>query len=206
MANTTVSRPAASRGEAPRKKLTRTEPLTPKKKLAPGTEVAISTAAWLAEQERAQEREQQAAGGPRTESFAKTVQKTQEWLAELGADLGWEDRHQTYIALRAVLHALRDRLTVNEAVELGAQLPMLVRGFYYEGWRPVGKPVKERTREEFLGHVSDELPPRLEVDPAVVTEAVFRLLDRRVSDGEVEDVKGILPKAVRELWPEYSKG
>ena len=138
------------------------------------------------------------------ESFAKTVQKTNEWLTELRVDLGWDDAHKGYLALRAVLHALRDRLTVEEAVEMGAQLPMLVRGFYYEGWRPTGKPLKERTREEFLGHVRDDLPPGFDGEAEEIARAVFRLLDRRISEGEVEDVKSLLPKGVRELWPAYS--
>jgi len=142
--------------------------------------------------------------GSQFETFSKTVQKTNEWLAELRSDLGWDDAHKAYLALRAVLHALRDRLTVEEAVELGAQLPMLVRGFYYEGWRVAGKPVKERTREEFLDHVRQDLPPNFEGEAEVLTEAVFRLLDRRVSEGEIEDVKSLLPKSVRSLWPRYT--
>ena len=64
--------------------------------------------------------------------FDGTLQKTQIWLNELMTALDWENHpHKAYLALRTVLHALRDRLTVEEAVQLGAQLPMLVRGFYY---------------------------------------------------------------------------
>ncbi len=139
------------------------------------------------------------------ESFGRTVQKTNEWLNELRSDLGWDDQHKAYAALKAVLHALRDRLTVEEAVELGAQLPMLVRGFYYEGWRPAGKPRKERHLEEFLSHVEGELGRRFEPPFEPIVEAVFRLLDHRVTAGEIEDVKGLLPRQVRSLWPEYAR-
>ncbi len=140
----------------------------------------------------------------RFETFARTVQKTNEWLAELRGDLGWADQHQAYTGLRAVLHALRDRLTVEEAVELSAQLPMLVRGFYFEGWRPAGKPRKERHLEEFLEHVERELPVGPDIDIHDLVRAVFRLLDHRITGGEIEDVKGILPREVRALWPEYT--
>jgi hypothetical protein len=56
------------------------------------------------------------------------------------------------------LHALRDCLIVDEAVNLGAQLPMLIRGFYYEGWRPEGRPFKYRHKEEFFAQVAKTLP------------------------------------------------
>ena len=138
------------------------------------------------------------------ETFGRTVQKTNEWLNELRSDLGWDDQHRAYAALKAVLHALRDRLTVEEAVELGAQLPMLVRGFYYEGWRPAGKPLKERHLEEFLARLEGELGRRFEPPLEPIVEAVFRLLDHRITAGEIEDVKGILPREVRSLWPEYA--
>jgi uncharacterized protein (DUF2267 family) len=67
--------------------------------------------------------------------FDSALQKTNIWLKDLMEQLRCE-RHQAYFALRTVLHALRDHLTVDEVVGLGAQLPMLVRGFYYEGCRP----------------------------------------------------------------------
>ena len=132
--------------------------------------------------------------------FDTTVQKTNNWLNELMQVLSWPDKHKVYLALRATLHALRDRLTVEEAAHLGAQLPMLVRGFYYEGWDPTGKPLKERQREEFLTRIEHQFNNG-EVDSERVARAVFRVLATRVSAGEIEDVKHILPAEVRDLWP-----
>jgi len=140
--------------------------------------------------------------------FDTTLQKTHAWLGEVMQELGTDDRHKAYLALRAVLHALRDRLTVEEVAQLGAQLPMLIRGFYYEGWDPTGKPLKERHKEEFLRHIYRYFKTTRygepDVDPEQVARAVFRVLARRVSEGEIEDVVRILPRELRELWPETS--
>ena len=134
--------------------------------------------------------------------FDSTVQKTQIWLNDVMAELDWKDRpHKAYLALRTVLHALRDRLTVQEAVQLGAQLPMLIRGFYYEGWTLKGKPHKERHKEDFLDHIRDAFPDDVTVDAQRVCRTVFRVLARHTSKGEIEDVKHVLPKELRELWP-----
>lgn len=139
-------------------------------------------------------------------SFDSTVHTTVEWIDDLIQDSVCKDRQQAYHAMRSVLHAVRDRLSIDEATDLGAQLPMLVRGFYYEGWRPAGKPTKERSREEFLQRVRDELsvaPGQSPiVDPRDAIIGVFRLLTRRISVGEVEHVFNSLPSAVRELWQE----
>jgi uncharacterized protein (DUF2267 family) len=135
------------------------------------------------------------------ESFDVTLQKTQAWLADLMAILHLKDRHQAYLCLRAVLHPLRDRLAVDEAAHLGAELPMLVRGFYYEGWRPAGKPLKERHKAAFLAHVKEHCPGANLADPERIAKGVFELLDRHVSPGEIKDVKQCLPADLRELWP-----
>lgn len=134
--------------------------------------------------------------------FDGTIQKTQVWLNDLMFALDWEGKpHKAYLALRTVLHALRDRLTVEEAVDLGAQLPMLVRGFYYEGWTLKGKPHKERHKEDFLDHIKKAFKNDVTVNPQQICRAVFRVLTRRTSKGEIDDVKHILPKALQELWP-----
>jgi uncharacterized protein (DUF2267 family) len=116
-------------------------------------------------------------------------------------NLDWQDEHKAYLALRSVLHALRDRLTVEEAAQLGAQLPMLVRGFYYEGWDPTGKPVKERHQEQFLAHVKQDFRNDERVLPEKLVRAVFTLLSHHISGGEIKDVKHTLPAELRSLWP-----
>ena len=134
--------------------------------------------------------------------FDGTLQKTQIWLNDLKSELGWENHpHKAYLALRTVLHALRDRLTLEEAVQLGAQLPMLVRGFYYEGWTLKGKPHKERHKEDFLAHIKEAFKDDVTVRPESIARAVFKVLARHTSKGEIEDVKNMLPKALQELWP-----
>jgi uncharacterized protein (DUF2267 family) len=117
-------------------------------------------------------------------------------------ELDWQNHpHKAYLALRTVLHALRDRLTVEEAIQLGAQLPMLIRGFYYEGWTLTGKPIKERHEEEFLDHVQKAFKNEGMINARSATRAVFKLLDRQISKGEIEDIKHILPKPLQKLWP-----
>jgi uncharacterized protein (DUF2267 family) len=135
------------------------------------------------------------------ETFDTTLHKTNRWLKELMQELGLDERRKAYVALRATLHALRDRLTVEEVAQLGAQLPMLIRGFYYEGWDPTGKPVKERHREQFLARIRQQFRGDERLDPEAVARAVFKLLAARVSEGEIEDVKHVMPAEIRALWP-----
>jgi uncharacterized protein (DUF2267 family) len=99
-----------------------------------------------------------------------------------------------------VLHALRDRLSVDAVAALAAQLPLLLRGAYYEGWHPADKPLK-RHREPFLRHLAGSLCDCPPADSEKVAEAVFRVLARHVSAGEVESVKRALPGEFRSLWP-----
>jgi uncharacterized protein (DUF2267 family) len=138
----------------------------------------------------------------REDVFEGTIQKSHIWLNDLMSELNWDDRPQrAYLALRSVLHALRDRLTVEEAVQLGAQLPMLIRGLYYEGWTLKGKPHKERREKDFLAHVTKAFKDDAVIDPREVVRAVFTVLVRRTSAGEIQDVKHVLPKPLKELWP-----
>ncbi len=134
-------------------------------------------------------------------AFDATVQLTNTWLLELMEELDWPQRERAYHALRAVLHALRDRLPVGEVAALGAQLPLLVRGMYYEGWHPADKPLKGHRREELVAEVAAGFRGDSDVDPEQVARAVFRVLGRHVSSGEVEDVKHLLPDELRVLWP-----
>jgi uncharacterized protein (DUF2267 family) len=136
------------------------------------------------------------------EVFDASLQKTQLWLNDLMGELKWENKPQNAcLALRTALHALRDRLTLEEAVHLGAQLPILIRGLYYEGWKLTGKPVKERHKSEFLDHIAAAFRDDDTVDPERVMRAVLKVLSRHISKGEAENVKHLLPKSLQELWP-----
>ena len=130
-----------------------------------------------------------------------TVHLTNEWLIQLKERLDWADNQRSYRLLRSALQALRDWLDVNEAAHLGAQLPMLVRGIYYEGWHPAKTPVKERSKDAFIARLESQFETDPMEDPQEALRAVFWLLDTRVSEGEIEDVKHALPKQLRELWP-----
>lgn len=133
-------------------------------------------------------------------SFDTSIQTTNIWMNDLLERLGWTDHHRAYHALRAVLHALRDRLSVDQAAALAAQFPMLIRGFYYDGWHPHGKPLKERKKEEFLAHVEAAFPKDESVDAEAVTRAVFGVVASHVAPGEIELIKKTLPAELRSLW------
>jgi len=128
-----------------------------------------------------------------------TVQETNVWLRIVADQLQIEDRHHAYIALRAVLHALRDRLRPEVAVHLGAQLPTLVRGVYYEGWHMAGKPTKDRSVQDFSEHVLKELPPQFPMDALTVSRGVFEALWEKLDPGEFAKLMDHLPISLRTL-------
>jgi uncharacterized protein (DUF2267 family) len=130
------------------------------------------------------------------------IHSLHEWVNELRDLTGFEDDRRVYRLSRATLRALRDWLDVNEAAQLGAQLPLFIRRIYYEGWRPAATPVSERRKEDFFARVEEAFKPDPIDGPEEVITCVFRLLSRRISGGEIEDVRLKLPGELGELWPE----
>ena len=86
-------------------------------------------------------------------------------------------------------------------LDLSAQLPVLIRGIYFEGWKPLDTPVWNRTKQDFLDRVQAAFPDDLPTDPELAVAAVFRLLDRHISHGEIVQVRNSMKKSLRELWP-----
>src|SRR5205823_5135408 len=113
------------------------------------------------------------------EVLEATYQKAQEWIGQVATILHL-DKGDAYKALRAVLLTLRDRLPAEEAVHFGAQLPMLLRGLYYEGWKPLETPIK-MSREEFLQAVQEKIVMEGIADPVRFTEGVLAVAATYVS-------------------------
>jgi uncharacterized protein (DUF2267 family) len=137
------------------------------------------------------------------DTFDKTVQESNLWLKDLTERLNTFDRHHAYSTLRAVLHALRDRIGPENAAHLGAQLPMLLRGLFYEGWDPTGKPSKERHEAAFLAHIARELPRADESEVEEGTRAVFDVLSKHIDRGAAVKLAGMFPQELRKFWPAF---
>lgn len=138
------------------------------------------------------------------EVFESTLQKTHAWLNELMLILHWDDQQKAYIALRGVLHAVRDRLPLEIAVKLGAQLPMLVRGFYYEGWKPSATPIKMKSTQDFLDFVLyhfNDTSLKQKPDTERIVRAVFQIIASHISPGEINHIRQVLPLHIANLWP-----
>jgi len=136
-------------------------------------------------------------------AFDSTLQTTHRWLQELELAAYLDNEAEAYSVLRAVLHALRDRLPADEAVHLGAQLPMLIRGFYYEGWKPSNTPKKQRSLEAFLEGMQPLPKLKGELSAEQALRSVFLMLNHRISEGEIADVRQAMPEEVRDLWPKH---
>ena len=129
----------------------------------------------------------------------RSAEKAHVWINDVAEQLGTEDHQLAYRVLRAYLHVLRDRLPVDEAAQLAAQLPELIRGIYYEGWDPSRTPVKYRDFAEVLSRVTSEAVLAGETEASLAVSACASVLRRHVSAGEVEDIRSILPEDLRPI-------
>ncbi|HUS54469.1 MAG TPA: DUF2267 domain-containing protein [Thermohalobaculum sp.] len=134
--------------------------------------------------------------------FDEIVHTTNTWLHEITSRLGWDDRQKGYRVLRASLHALRDRMPVAEVAHLSAQLPILLRGVFFEGWRPSATPTKVRSVDEFLSGLRDAFSEDRDFDAEAAFREVISVMRFHISAGEMDDVWRTLPAEIQALWEE----
>ena len=135
----------------------------------------------------------------RIDIIDRSVEKAHIWLNDLAEELGTKDGQHAYRVLRAFLQALRDHLSVDEAAALAAQLPIFVRGVFYEGWDPSRTPEHARDVDSFLQRIAGEAGLAGETEASFAATAASRVLRRHVSPGEGESVLRALPQHLREL-------
>lgn len=113
-----------------------------------------------------------------------------EWLNALCKELDWTDRQRAYRLLRETLHALRDNLPVDQAADLASQMPILIRGLYYEGWDPATPLAHPRDKGSFLDRIAARCDRAAGEDNEQAVAAVIALLRRRISADEIDVVTG----------------
>jgi uncharacterized protein (DUF2267 family) len=128
-----------------------------------------------------------------------SVELTNIWLAGIGRELGSDDRHEAYRVLCSFLHTLRDRLSVEQAADLASQLPIVIRGAFFQHWQPNHHQSAYRNRSEFLGRFAGEAGITNESDAIFAAEAAMRVLRRHVSAAEMQDIRSLFPQDVRDL-------
>lgn len=135
-------------------------------------------------------------------SLTHSAEKAQQWVNELAEDLDW-DIQKSHRLLRSVLHTLRDWLSRDEMADLAAQLPLLIRGIFFEGWDPSAAPAEDRSKARFVEQVQREMGKDVIENPDRAINQVFRLLERHLDEGELKQVRNSMNKHIRQLWPSH---
>jgi uncharacterized protein (DUF2267 family) len=112
--------------------------------------------------------------------------------------------HKAYSILRATLHTLRDCLTIDEIAHLGAELPLIMRGIYYEGWKPSTVPKEIKNLNEFYSNICFESTNAFSINEVekLAPEVLF-ILEQHISEGQIRKIKNMLPKNLRTLLPDF---
>lgn len=131
-----------------------------------------------------------------------TVQLTHEWINELRERLGWGSSRDALRLLRVTLVQIRNHLGHDEVAQLSAQMPLLIRGMFFEGWQPSNTPVRDRKADSFIDAIAAHLSDSQEWRGVSDISEVFKTLENRISEGEIRDIKAGLPKAICDLWPD----
>lgn len=133
--------------------------------------------------------------------FERTNHEAHEWVNDLAGRCGWTNEREVLRLLRTVLVNVRDHLPVNEMAQFSAQMPVILRGMFFEGWQPKKTPVNERHAAEFIAAIEEKIGDVLDYRGEDDIVAVLRTINAHISRGEVEDVRACLPQQLRDLWP-----
>ena len=132
--------------------------------------------------------------------FEKSLKESREWLKDIAVSLQLTETDKAYVALRAVLHALREFLHLDAALKFGDKLPVLFKGLYYEGWQPEQNVNTAPARKSFEEYVANLMGHSKEMDERRVIDAVFGVLSAKLNERDIEEIAFLLPGELAGLW------
>ena len=131
--------------------------------------------------------------------FARTTHKSQLWINEMQQELKWLNGDSLYHLLRAVLQSLRDQMNVHEAAHFSAQLPLILRGAFFEGWNPHVEQLSGLSKDDFLEAVKGRLShaglPKFELESGVLT--TLNVIKKHISAGEMNDLISVVDPSLK---------
>lgn len=138
--------------------------------------------------------------GTKVNSLNRSIQSTNMWLNDIQMELKWPDMERVYAATKAMLHTLRDCMIVEEVFHLSAQFPLLLKGVFFDGYDPTGKPLDVDNRNKFFAIIQDRFDKTSGLDGEVITRATLKVLYKRVGVGEMNDVMANMSDDIQGLF------
>lgn len=132
----------------------------------------------------------------------KNIHQTMSWLYAIEEECNWEEDNQkrAFATLRVVLHELRDLLPLENAIHLSAQLPLVIRGLFFENWNTHSHSSRKRKKDDFLASISAGLSSYPDTDVEETVRGALKVLCDRISVGELEKIIKVLPGEIKELF------
>lgn len=139
--------------------------------------------------------------------FAEYAQRGMEFLKavaknlETPDDIAYADRLTS-----AVFSVIREIITPQESLHLISHLPMYMKAVYVNGWKMRGDVTRIKTRDEFFELLREKYPRttgRPLGDYQSIrkdVKAVLSTLRSYISEGDLRDIQGQLPKPLADLW------
>ena len=139
-------------------------------------------------------------------NFDAYINKANTFIKEVAIEIGEPDnKDKAGRVLRAVLHALRSRLTAEESIHMLAQLPLLIKGVFVDGWHLSPINHEEPTYSDFLsevkkyGGVLGEKDFDNDENSIRMIRGVLHVLRKYMSEGEMRNLKFQLPEEIAEV-------
>ncbi len=131
--------------------------------------------------------------------FARTCNKAQIWINEMQKELKRLEGDAIYHLLKAVLQSLRDQMSIHEAAHFSAQLPLILRGSFFEGWNPYVTQQGAQSKDDFVASVKERLGPigitTSELEPSILV--ALNVIKKHISAGEIKDLVAVVDPSLK---------
>ena len=116
-----------------------------------------------------------------------------------------EDLQGAIRKMTAVLHTIRDMITIQESLHLISQLPLYIKGLYVSDWH-LGEKKKIKDKNEFIDQLISQNAQTgvsdfgLDEIAMGTVKGIIRVLRNHISQGQIDDIVAQFPKALKDIW------